>query len=67
VYGQAIARDAWPHDELLTITEVRSVHQLAMRPVWDVAPHPQATDAERPDSLRRHDIAPFPEGMRPPP
>jgi hypothetical protein len=35
--------------------------------VWDVAPHPQATDRERPGSFREHDIEPFPEGMRPPP
>jgi len=38
-----------------------------MTPVWDVAPHPQATDREGPGSLREHDIEPFPGGMRPPP
>jgi hypothetical protein len=34
--------------------------------VWDVAPHPQATDRERPGSFREHDIEPFPGGMQPP-
>lgn len=67
VYGQAISRDRWPHDELLTMTEVRTVHELALGPVWDVAPHGQATAAERPGAFRRHDIESFPEGMRPPP
>lgn len=38
-----------------------------MTPVWDVAPHPQATDREGPGSFREHDIQPFPVGMAPPP
>lgn len=37
-----------------------------MTPVWDVAPHPGATDREAPGSFREHDIAPFPGGMQPP-
>ncbi len=37
-----------------------------MGPVWDVAPHPDATDRERPGSFREHDIEPFSDGMRPP-
>ena len=39
---------------------------LAMRPVWDIAPHPSANDREAPGSFREHDIQPFPGGMRPP-
>ena len=35
-------------------------------PVWDVVPHPQASDREEPGSLREHDIEPFPGGMQPP-
>jgi fido (protein-threonine AMPylation protein) len=65
VYGQAIE----PHyasDELLTLTEVREVHRLAMQPVWDVEPHPSASEQERPGEYRRHDIHPFPGGMKPP-
>ena len=38
-----------------------------MTAVWNVAPHPDATPAESPGSLRRHDIQPFKGGMRPPP
>jgi len=37
-----------------------------MTPVWDVAPHPDATDRERASSFREHDIHPFPGGMTPP-
>ena len=29
--------------EIMTMAEVRHIHQMAMTPVWDVAPHPQAT------------------------
>ena len=37
-----------------------------MTPVWDVAPHPLATERERPGSFRQHDVQPFPGGMKPP-
>jgi len=37
-----------------------------MSPVWDVAPHPDATPAESPGNFRKHDIHPIPGGMRPP-
>ena len=66
VYGHGIRPGDWGGEELVTLTEVREVHLLAMTPVWDVAPHPQASPRERPGSFREHDIAPFPEGMRPP-
>ena len=65
VYGQALDPDAWSSGELLSLTELRHVHRLALTPVWDVAPHPSA--GERPGSFREHDIRPFPAGMRPPP
>jgi hypothetical protein len=67
VYGQAIAHGAWQQDGLITLTEVRHVHERAMTPVWDVAAPPHAPPEEQPGSFRRHDIAAFPEGMRPPP
>lgn len=38
-----------------------------MTPVWGVAPHPHATTDEAPGNWRKHDIAPFPDGMTPPP
>lgn len=66
VYNQALEPGAWTTGELLTITEVREVHAMALGPVWDVSPHPNATDRERPGSFREHDIQPFPGGMTPP-
>lgn len=66
VYGQAIRPGDWGGGKLITLAEVRHVHTLAMTPVWDVAPHPQAGPRERPGSFREHDIEPFPEGMQPP-
>ncbi|WP_259403687.1 hypothetical protein [Microbispora sp. H10949] len=67
VYGQALEPDAWHDGNLITINEVRRVHHAAMTPVWDVAPHPDATDREGPGNFREHDIMPFSEGMMPPP
>lgn len=67
VYGQALEPGDWSNGGLLTLHEVRTVHHSAMQPVWNVAPHPQATPAEEPGNWRQHDIQPFPEGMTPPP
>jgi len=50
----------------ITLTEVRYVHELVLGPVWDIAPHPNATVEERPGSFRRHEIKAFPGGMKPP-
>lgn len=66
VYGQALEPGAWKGDELITLTEVRHVHRLALAPVWEVAPHASATDREAPGNFREHDIQPFPAGMTPP-
>lgn len=66
VYGHAIDPGSWSDGELIALSEVRHVHALAMTPVWEAAPHPQATDREGPGSFREHEIAPFPGGMRPP-
>jgi fido (protein-threonine AMPylation protein) len=66
VYGRAIEPGSWTSDALITLTDLRHVHKLTMDLVWDVAPHPQATDNERPGSFRQHDIEPFPGGMQPP-
>ena len=67
VYGQALNVGSWSAEPPLTLTEVRHVHELAMGPVWGVAPHPNALPRERPGSFREHDIQPFPGGMVPPP
>jgi fido (protein-threonine AMPylation protein) len=66
VYEQALNPADEPPRPLLTLTEIRQVHQLTMGPVWEVAPHPHATPHEAPGSFREHDIAPFPGGMVPP-
>jgi Fic family protein len=65
VYRQAITPGAWGAEQVLTLTELRQVHATAMTPVWDVAPHPDATEREAPGSFREHDIRPFPGGMTP--
>lgn len=66
VYRHGIEPGSWSGDGLLTVTDVRHVHALALGPAWDVAPHPDADDGERPGSFRRHDIQRFPGGMKPP-
>lgn len=66
VYQQALEPGHEPSGELLTMTEVRHVHRMAMSAVWEVAPHPDATESEAPGSFRRHDIRAFPGGMTPP-
>lgn len=67
VYGQGSNPGGWSDGSGITMTEIRRVHEMAMTPVWDVAPHPEASAAERPGSFREHDIHRFPGGMQPPP
>lgn len=67
VYGRGLTGEGWDGECLLTLTELRHVHELAMKPVWEVAPHPLASAKEAPGSFREHEIAPFPGGMKPPP
>jgi hypothetical protein len=64
VYNQAI-RPSFEGDEIVTMTEIRHVHTMAMTPVWDVAPHAHATPQGHPGAFREHDIQPFPGGMTP--
>jgi Fic family protein len=66
VYEQGLSPGEWTTGQLITLTEIRHVHTLAMAKVWDVAPHPDATPREGPGSFRQHNIHPFPGGMRPP-
>ncbi|UYM06979.1 Fic family protein [Solicola gregarius] len=66
VYGQAIEPGDWHNGELVNLYEVRQVHARAMAPVWEVAPHPEATEREGPGAFREHDIHPFAAGMQPP-
>ena len=66
VYSQALEPGDWAPDTPVNITEARHAHEMALGPVWGVAPHPNATPEERPGSFRRHEIQPFPGGMVPP-
>ncbi len=66
VYQQGQSPGDWTTGDLLSLTEVRHVHSLAMSMVWDVSPHPDAGPEEKPGSLRQHNIHPFPGGMQPP-
>lgn len=66
VYSQALSYGPWTSGKLLTLTEVRHVHRLTMTPVWDVAPHPDASADEGPGNWRRHDVHAFKHGMKPP-
>ena len=66
VYAQALEPGDWHDGGLVSIQELRHIHKLAMDPVWQVAPHPDATDQEGPGNFRRHDIRPFGGGMTPP-
>lgn len=67
VYAQAITPGDWHTGSLISTQEIRQVHSLAMTPVWQVSPHPDATDREAPGMFREHDIHPFSGGMTPPP
>jgi fido (protein-threonine AMPylation protein) len=67
VYGHGGEPGEWSDGALISLAEVRHIHSLALTPVWDVAPHPRASDRERPGSFREHDIEPFSGGMQPPP
>jgi fido (protein-threonine AMPylation protein) len=66
VYSHGIEPGAWKTTEPITLTDLRHIHKLALDLVWDVAPHPSATEKERPGAFRQHDIEPFPAGMQPP-
>ncbi len=66
VYGHALRPGDWGAEGLISAYEVKRVHALAMTPVWDVAPHPDATEREVPGMFREHDLHPFADGMTPP-
>lgn len=66
VYAHALQPGSWGADGLVAMREVRHVHALAMTPVWEVAPHPEATEREAPGMFREHDLHPFTSGITPP-
>ncbi|HEY7952214.1 MAG TPA: Fic family protein, partial [Solirubrobacteraceae bacterium] len=66
VYRHAVQPGGWNAGELVTLTELRHVHKLAIGPAWEVAPRAGAGYREAPGSFRERDIRPFPGGMHPP-
>lgn len=66
VYGQALEPGDWATDGLVSVAEVRRIHEMLMGPVWQVAPHEEASRREGPGMFREHDIHPFDGGMTPP-
>ncbi len=66
VYAQALEPGDWHDGSLISTQELRHIHKVAMDPVWQVAPHPEAADRESPGNFREHDIHPFGGGMTPP-
>jgi Fic family protein len=66
VYEQGSVTSGGNDEGLITIFEVRRLHAMLLTPVWDLAPHPDAGDQERPGMFREHDIRPFAAGMTPP-
>lgn len=67
VYAQAVQRGDWQADRSLSLTELRECHRLVVEPVWQQFPPDSLDPREGPGSFRRHDIAPFDQGMQPPP
>ncbi len=54
-------------DILINLSELREIHDLVVRPVWQHFPPAAYDGGEGPGSFRRHDIEPFAGGMKPPP
>jgi len=66
VYDQACQPTGDEGSPLVTLQEIRNIHQMIMTPVWGFAPHPDATERETPGNFREHEIMPFDGGMTPP-
>ncbi|MDR2178916.1 MAG: Fic family protein [Synergistaceae bacterium] len=66
VYSQARAPKVFVPEGILSITELRFIHELLLESLWKVEPHKNALPSETPGSFRQHDILPFRGGMTPP-
>jgi hypothetical protein len=66
VYGQRRAPGTPPNGGLITLSEIRHLHYIALTPAWDVAPHPEATDREGPGEFRQRGLPPLATGELPP-
>jgi hypothetical protein len=60
------ARRADSQQPLITLQEVRNLHHEQMKLVWDTTPPKDAVAEEAPGNWRRHEIAAFASGMKPP-
>lgn len=67
VYAQAVEAGDWRPGDFVSVTELRECHRLVVEPVWIQFPPSGLDPSEGPGSFRRHDIAPFADGMKPPP
>jgi Fic family protein len=68
VYSQARRTDIERNTgDIITLTEIRNIHERLVSVVWDVSPHANALPGETAGGFRRHDILPFSGGMTPPP
>jgi len=68
VYSQGQRKDIKRRNkDIITITEIRSIHEQLVSTVWAVSPHVNALPSETAGGYRKHDILPFPGGMAPPP
>jgi Fic family protein len=65
VYGQAIDPTT-QHKDVINLTEIRHIHRMALGPLWEALPPDDALPEETPGSFRRHEIAAFDGGMKPP-
>lgn len=66
VYEQTRHPDVGRSEELLALHEVRFLHHQALNLPWAVAAPAHATPQEAPGNFRRHEIASFGRGMKPP-
>ncbi|MDR2799018.1 MAG: Fic family protein, partial [Bifidobacteriaceae bacterium] len=53
-------------NDIITLTELRNIHQLLMKLVWEIDPPHQLLEGETAGSFRKHDIKRFGDGMKPP-
>lgn len=68
VYAQAVQQTSdWSPGELISLTELRQIHELVVEPAWLHSPPEDLHAGEGPGSFRQHDIRPFTGGMTPPP
>jgi fido (protein-threonine AMPylation protein) len=65
VYRQAI-KSQWtrPRPPLVTLTELRQIHQLVMGPVWALLPEDGATEMEGPGGFRQCEIMALRPGLQ---